>query len=165
MAQSDPDAPVMQILTAILSGDSDYSYFENHLDLKQDTIIKRIKASSDFWEKESSLRITANVENNNSEQYLLQKIEQQITLLKDTLVNPKVLQRVKKQFESAYVDYFYHAETFADKVTNYYHLYPKTSDIRSLLENFNNVTSNDIMRVAKKYLDKNNRVVIVYHPE
>ena len=165
MSQSDPDAPTMQVITAILSGDSDYSYFEKHLNLKQDTIIKRIKASSDFWEKVGSLRITANVENKNSEQYLLEKIDQQIALLKNTAVDSMVLKRVIKQFESAYVDYFYHAETFADKVTNYYHLYPKTTDIRSLIENFSNITSDDIMRVAKKYLDKNNRVIIVYHPE
>ena len=165
MAQSDVDAPVMQIITAILSGDSDYSYFENHLNLKQDTIIKRIKASSDFWEKESTLRITATVKNKNSEPYLLQKIEQQIALLKNTPVDPTLLQKVKKKFESAYVDYFYHAETFADKVSNYYHLYPKTTDIKNLIDNFNKVTTDDIQRVAKKYLDKNNSVVIVYHPE
>ena len=165
MSQSDADAPAMQIINAILSGSSNYSYFENHLNLKKDTIIKRIKSSVDFWEKEGTLRITANVDNKNSEPYLLEKLEAQITLLKNEPVDAVVLQQVKKQFESIYVDYFYHAETFADKVTSFYHLYDKTSEIKNLIENINKVTSDDIQRVAKKYLDKNNQVVIVYHPE
>ncbi|SDR79948.1 Predicted Zn-dependent peptidase [Polaribacter sp. KT25b] len=165
MSQSNSDASTMQIISAILSGDRDYSYFENHLNIEKDTIIKRINASADFWEKIGTLRITATVKNKNSESYLQEKIEEQLTLLKNEPVNPVLLQQVKKQFEAIYVDYFYHAETFADKVTSFYHLYNKTSDIKNLIENINKVTSKDIQRVAKKYLDKKNQVVIVYHPE
>ncbi|WP_299778993.1 pitrilysin family protein [uncultured Formosa sp.] len=165
MDQSHPDAPVMQILTSILSGNSKYSYFENNLNIENDTIIKHIKASSDFWEKAGTLSINVTVAHKNSETYVLEKVDKQLELLKNTPVNPIVLQQVKKQFEMAYVDYFYHAETFADKVTNYYHTYKKTSDIRTLLDDFNKVTADDIQRVAKKYFDKNNRILIAYHPE
>ncbi|WP_411801939.1 M16 family metallopeptidase [Algibacter lectus] len=165
MPQSDPDALVVQVFTALLSGNSNYSYFEDKLKVQEDTIIKRINASADFWEKTSTFRVNASVTNANSEQYLLDKVEAQLNLLKNTTVDPAVLKQVKRQFESAFVDYFYHAETFADKVTNYYHLYKNTSDIRNLIDHLNKITVYDIQRVAKKYLDKSNRVVIVYHPE
>ncbi|WP_159023685.1 pitrilysin family protein [Formosa sp. L2A11] len=165
MSQSDPDAPVMQIITSILSGNRNYSLLNKNLNLEDDAIIKHISATSDFWEKAGTLSINASVTTKNSETYLLGKIDEQLELLKTKPIDSIVLQEVKSQFISAYVDYFYHAETFADKVTNYYHLYNKTSDIKNLLENFNNVTSDDILRVAKKYLAKNNRVIIAYHPE
>ncbi|WP_159020817.1 M16 family metallopeptidase [Algibacter sp. L3A6] len=165
MPQSDPDALVVQVFTALLSGNSNYSYFEDKLKVQEDTIIKRINASADFWEKTSTFRVNASVTNANSEQYLLDKVEAQLNLLKNTTVDPAVLKQVKRQFESAFVDYFYHAETFADKVTNYYHLHKNTSDIRNLIDHLNKITVYDIQRVAKKYLDKSNRVVIVYHPE
>ncbi|WP_103190649.1 M16 family metallopeptidase [Formosa algae] len=164
MSQSNPDAPVMQIITSILSGNSDYSYFEKNLIPEQDTIIKRVNATADFWENVGTLSINATVASKDSEPYLLQKIDSQLELLKTKPVNPLVLQEVKKQFVSAYVDYFYHAETFADKVTNYYHLYKNTSDIKALSD-FEGVTSDDIQRVAKTYFDKNKRIVIAYHPE
>ena len=165
MDQSHPDAPAMQILTSILSGNSKYSYFENNLNIENDTVIKHIKASADFWENAGTLSINVTVTNKNSETYVLDQVDKQLELLINTPVNPIVLQQVKKQFEMAYVDYFYHAETFADKVTNYYHTYKKTSDIRTLLDDFNKVTADDIQRVAKKYFDKENRILIAYHPE
>lgn len=165
MSQSNPDAPVMQIITSILSGNSRYSYFKNNLHVENDSLIKHISATTDFWEKAGTLSIKAHVTTKESEAYLLKKVDEQLELLKTKPVDSIMLQEVKRQFVSAYVDYFYHAETFADKVTNYYHLYKKTSDIKKLLDGFKTVTSKDIQRVAKKYLDNNNRVIIAYHPE
>ncbi|MBQ4915102.1 insulinase family protein [Maribacter sp. MMG018] len=165
MSQSSADAPVMQIITSILSGNSDFSYFDNNLKAEQDTVIKRLNASSSFWEKVGTLSVKAEITTKESEAYTLQRIEEQLELLKTKSVDPMVLERVKKQYISTYIDIFYDAQTFADKVTDYYHLHKNTSDIKSLISDIEKVTSSDIQRVAKKYLNINNRIVISYHPE
>ncbi|SHI86792.1 M16 family metallopeptidase [Pseudozobellia thermophila] len=165
MSQSSADAPVMQIITSILSGNSDFSYFENNLKTKQDTVIDRLRASASFWEKVGTLNVKAEVKTRESGAYALQRINEQFELLKTRPVDPMVLERAKKQFIATYIDIFYDAQTFADKVTNYYHLHKNTSDIRALISDIEKVTSSDIQRVAKKYLDTDRRIVMSYHPE
>ncbi|WP_047245315.1 M16 family metallopeptidase [Maribacter thermophilus] len=165
MSQSSDDAPAMQIITSILSGNSDFSYFDKNLKTEKDSIIKRLSASSSFWEKVGTLNVKAEVTTKESEAYVLQRINEQFELLKTRPVDPMVLERAKKQFIATYIDIFYDAQTFADKVTNYYHLHKNTSDIRALISDIEKVTSSDIQRVAKKYLDTDKRIVISYHPE
>lgn len=160
-----PDAPAMQMLVSILSGDSNYSYFENEIKEKNDTIINSINASADFWENVGSLRIKGMMKKEGSEEYFIQKVEEQLERLKNEPIDEILLEQVKRKFESSYVDLFFHAETFADKVSSYHHLNNGASNIRKITENFKNVTSEDIQRVAKKYLTNNKRVLIVYHPE
>ncbi|WP_321826634.1 M16 family metallopeptidase [Maribacter dokdonensis] len=165
MSQSNEDAPVMQLITSILSGNSNFSYFENNLKTEQDSVFNRLRASSSYWEKVGSLSIKAELNTTQSEAYFLQRVDEQLELLKTEPVNPMVLDKAKKEFTASYIDIFYDAKTFADKVTNYYHLHKNTSDIKKLISEIEKVSGKDIQRVAKKYFDINNRIVIAYHTE
>jgi predicted Zn-dependent peptidase len=76
-----------------------------------------------------------------------------------------VLQQVLNTYEVSYTDFYFHAESLADEITKYYHLWGNAGEFNNVLEHYRNITTEDIQRVAKKYFTKDNRVTIIYHPE
>ena len=56
-------------------------------------------------------------------------------------------------------------EGIAESLANYKMYYGDTNLINTEIERYMNVTREDIQRVAKKYYNKNNRVVLYYLPK
>lgn len=165
MPETHDDAYVMNVIAAILSGNSDYSYFEKEILEEEDTIINNLSASSELWEKVGALRIKGKLDVVNQEEYLISKVENQLERLKNEPVEDYVLQQVLNAFEVNYTDFYFHAESLADMITNYYHLWGDASEFNNAIEHYTSITSEDIQRVARKYFTKDNRVTIIYHPE
>lgn len=159
------DASVINVIAAILSGDNTYSYFDKDLDTRNDTILGNITASAELWEKVGAFRIKGKIEVENQEQYLISKVEEQLERLKSEPVDEYVLQQVINGFETGYIDFYFHAESLADLITNYYHFWGDANEFNNIIERYTSITAEDIQRVAKKYFYKDNRVTIIYHPE
>ncbi len=165
MPETHDDAYVMNVIATILSGDSEYSYFENEILIEEDTIVAHVSATTELWEKVGAFRIKGKLDVENQEQYLIQKVEEQLERLKNEPVNEYILQQVLNTYEVSYTDFYFHAESLADMITNYYHFWGNANEFNNAIEHYTSITPKDIQRVAKKYFNKDNRVTIIYHPE
>jgi len=159
------DSYVMNVIATILSGDNAYSYFENEILVKEDTIINHVSATTELWEKVGAFRIKGRLDVENHEQYLISKVEEQLERLKNKPVDEYILEQVLNSYEIGYTDYYFHSESLADEITRYYHFWGNASEFNNAINHYMSIKQEDIQRVAKKYFNKNNRVTIIYHPE
>ena len=161
MSQSDSDALVMHVITSMLTRNGSNSYFSN---LDNDTIISQVKAATDLWEDVGAIRITGKIKNADNDDYYVNQIENKLDSLKNNLIDELLLKKTINELESYYVDKHFHAETFADEITKYHHLYGGADKMNDVIGQYVKITPEDVQRVAQKYFKSENKVVIVYHP-
>ena len=63
------------------------------------------------------------------------------------------------------MDMYYDMESVADMLTSSYHIWGEAAEFNNKIDNYMKISVKDIQRVAKKYLNTDNRTVIIYHPE
>ncbi len=85
--------------------------------------------------------------------------------LKVTLVGEKEFQKVKNQIESEFVQKNESMAGIAESLANYETYFGDANLINTEIEKFRKVTREDLQAVAKKYLNKDNRVVLTYVPK
>jgi hypothetical protein len=85
--------------------------------------------------------------------------------LKVTLVGEKEFQKVKNQIESDFVQRNSNMAGIAESLANYETYFGDANLINTEIERFRKVTRDDLQATAKKYLNKNNRVVLTYVPK
>ncbi len=97
---------------------------------------------------------------------LLKDMDEEIVQLQNELISEKEFTKIRNQYENNYIgknakmigvaENLADGYTFQNKNTNY---------INEELEEVRKITRNDIQSVAKKYLNKNQRVVLYYLPK
>jgi len=85
--------------------------------------------------------------------------------LKVNLVSEKEFQKVQNQIESEFVSSNSTMAGIAESLANYQVYFGDADLINTEIEKYRKVTREDLMNVAKKYLNKNNRVVLYYVPK
>lgn len=92
-------------------------------------------------------------------------IEEEIAKSRDSLMTEKDYQKLQNKFENRYVNANSSVEGIAGSLATNYMLYGDTALINKEIEIYRSITREEIMAVAKKYLNPNQRVVIDYLPE
>lgn len=92
-------------------------------------------------------------------------MDQEINKVKDSLITDEEMQKLKNQVETNYINQNATDEGIAENLAYYYTIYGNTNAINTELEKLMKVTKEDIKRVADKYLNDNNRVVLYYLPK
>ena len=82
--------------------------------------------------------------------------------LKNDLVSEHEFQKVKNQIETQFVSSNATMAGIAESLANYEVYFGDANLINTELERFKKVTREDLLNVAKKYLTKDNRVVLYY---
>jgi predicted Zn-dependent peptidase len=85
--------------------------------------------------------------------------------LKINLVSEKEFQKVQNQIESEFVSSNSTMAGIAESLANYQVYFRDANLINTEIEKYRKVTREDLMNVAKKYLNKDNRVVLYYVPK
>jgi zinc protease len=85
--------------------------------------------------------------------------------VKKELISEKEFQKLKNQIENGFVSSNSRMAGIAESLANYHMYYGDANLINTEIERYMKVTREDIKRVANKYLDKNNRVVLYYLPK
>ncbi len=100
-----------------------------------------------------------------SKDVLQADIDAEIAKLQTTLISEEDYQKLQNQFENQFVNSNSSIQGIASSLATYHVLYGNTNLINKEIEIFRNISRQDLQNVAKKYLNKNQRVIINYLPE
>ena len=92
-------------------------------------------------------------------------IDLEIEKLQNELITEVEYDKIMNQVENSFVSRNGRVSGIAESLSNYYLYYGDSELINTELSRYQNVKRDDIQRVAKKYLTKNNRVVLHYLPK
>ncbi len=96
---------------------------------------------------------------------LEEAIDAEIEKVKNTPISDEEFQKLRNQTESDFIQTNSRVAGIAESLADYYMYYGDTELINTELDRYLAVTKEDIMRVAKKYYNKDNRVVLYYLPK
>ena len=91
-------------------------------------------------------------------------IDAEIARLQTELISDSEYEKIMNQIENDFVSSNGRISGIAESLSDYYLYYGDANLINTEIELYQNVTKEDIMRVAKKYLVNDNRVVLEYLP-
>jgi zinc protease len=120
-------------------------------------------ASVPFFNEDAGLFINFAIANMGVKpQDLEVSIDSVVTDLKNNLVSEKEYEKVRNQVETGFVSSNATMAGIAESLANYEVYFGDANLINTELERFKKVSRQDILNVAKKYLNENNRVVLYY---
>ncbi|HLR38097.1 MAG TPA: hypothetical protein VK084_08630, partial [Chitinophagaceae bacterium] len=100
-----------------------------------------------------------------SPQTLQKGIDQEIEKIKDTLVGKHEFQKVMNQIETDYIGKVETQLGIAEQLANYEVYFGNANLINTELKRYKKVTPKDVKRVANKYLNNDNRIILYYLPQ
>jgi len=123
-------------------------------------------AAIPFFNEDAGLFINLAIANMGVKPEPLEKvIDSVVNSLKAGTVPEKEFQKVKNQVQTSFVSANATMAGIAESLANYEVYFGDANLINTELERYNKVTREDILNVAKKYLNKDNRVVLYYVPK
>ncbi len=89
----------------------------------------------------------------------------ELNKVKNELISKKEFEKLRNQIESGFVNSVSTIAGIAENLADYHLMYGDANLINTEIEKYMSVTREDIQNVAKKYLNKDNRVVLFYLPK
>ncbi len=96
---------------------------------------------------------------------LIKDMDDEIIKLQKELISEKEFTKLQNQFENQYVDKNNRMIGVAENLADGYTFYKNTNAINTELAELRKITRQDIQNVAKKYMNKNQRVLVYYLPK
>ncbi|HFX17580.1 MAG TPA: insulinase family protein [Flavobacteriales bacterium] len=98
-------------------------------------------------------------------QELTNDIDEEIAKLQTNLISEEDYQKLLNQVENDFVNANTSMQGIANNLARYHVLYGNTDLINKELDIYKSITREDLRNVAKKYLNKNQRVLLEYLPK
>jgi predicted Zn-dependent peptidase len=161
--QGTSDYYTFSVLSTLLSGGESARMTKNLVNKSQQALAA---AAVPYFLEDAGLFINYALPNmGNSVEKLESSMDSIINDLKVNLVGDKEFQKVKNQIESDFVQKNASMAGIAESLANYETYFGDANLINTEIDKYRKVTKEDLMNVAKKYLNKNNRVVLTYVPK
>ena len=151
------------VLSTILSGGESSRMTKTLVDEKE---IALFAAAIPFFNEDAGLFINYALPNMGfTPEALEAAMDSIINDLKVKLVSEKEFQKVQNQIEAQFVSSNATMAGIAESLANYQVYFGDANLINTEILKYRKVTRQDLMNVAKKYLNKDNRVVLYYVPK
>jgi predicted Zn-dependent peptidase len=151
------------VLSTILSGGASSRMNKTLVDNKQLAVAAQ---SVPFFNEDDGLFIALTIANMGVKvETLEESMDSVVNGLKLGLVGEREFQKVKNQITTDLVDSKATMAGIAESLANNEVYFGDANLINTELEKYNKVTREDVLNVAKKYLNKENRVVLHYLPK
>lgn len=151
------------VLSTILSGGESSRMNKIIVDQKQLAVYA---GSAPFFNEDEGLFITLALANSGIKPEVLeQNIDSVVADVKTHLVNEKEFQKVKNQIATDLVSKRATMAGIAESLADNEVYFGDANLINTELDKYNKVSREDVLSVAKKYLNKDNRVVLYYIPK
>ncbi len=92
-------------------------------------------------------------------------MDEEVDRVKNELISDREFQKLRNMIETEFVGDNTRMVGIAENLANYKMFYGDTNLINTELKKYMDVTKEDIQNIAKKYFNKNNRVVLYYLPK
>ena len=96
---------------------------------------------------------------------LVTEFDEEIVKLQTELITENDHQKLLNQFENKFVNANATLEGIAESLATYYQLYGNTNLINTEIDLYRSISREEIMEVANKYLNSNQRLVLEYLPQ
>lgn len=96
---------------------------------------------------------------------LLNDISTEVTRLQTSLISEEEFTKIRNKAENDFLDNNNRSLSVAENLADGYTFYHNANHINTELEEIRKVTREDIQRVAKEYLNQNQRVILYYLPK
>lgn len=162
-AQGTPDAYALEMLTNILAAGQSSRLYKEVVDKQQ----KAVAAGSfPYFLEDPGLFVVYGIANMGISANDLEKsIQSEIDKVKKDLISQKEFEKMRNQKETEFVSSNSTDLGVAENLANYFVYYGDANLINTELSRYMKVTREDLKRVANKYLNADNRVVLYYLPK
>jgi zinc protease len=162
-AQGIDDAYALDMLSTLLSGGQSSRLYKSLVDEQKKAFTVQ---AFPFSSEDPGLYLTFALANTGVNVDDLEKaMDAEMEKVKMALISEKEFEKIRNQTESQFVQQNSSAVGVAEQLANYHVYYRDANLINTELSKYMKVTREDLQRVAKKYLTKENRVVLHYLPK
>ncbi len=162
-AQGTDEYYTFKVLSTILSGGPSSRMNKIIVDEKQEAVFAQ---AFPFFLEDAGLFLNLAIANAGVKPETLEKsIDSVVADLTNKLVSEREFQKVKNQIETEFIQTNSSVAGIAESLANYEVYFGDANLINTEIDRFRKVTREDVMKVAKKYLVKDNRVVLYYVPK
>ena len=156
----DKDAYVLDYISSILTGGNSSRMYKRMVDEEKVAlqVLAFNQASQDYGTYTMGLLIKGEPDWDS----LKTTMDEEIKKLQTELISEKEYQKLQNQFETRYVEANSRVEGIASSLATFHMLKGGAEGINKELDIYRSITREDIMRVANKYLNPNQRVEIKY---
>ncbi|WP_370089049.1 M16 family metallopeptidase [Ekhidna sp.] len=160
--QGSEDYYAMQMLTTLLSGGQSSRFQKEIVDNQQLAVAA---GSFPFAMEDAGVFISFGIMNmGKTPEDLQAAMDAEIERVKNEPIGDKEFQKLRNQIENSFVSSNSTVRGIAESLADYHVYFGDANLINNEIDRYMAVTKEDLQRVAKKYLDPNNRVQLVYLP-
>ncbi len=157
----DKDAYVLDYISTILTGGNSSRMYKRMVE--DEKVAVQVLAFAQSNQDYGTYTMGALIKGEPDWDQLRIMMDEEISKLQNSLISEKEYQKLKNQFETRFVNANSSVEGIAASLASFYMLRGgATGDINNELVLYNSITREDIMRVAKKYLNPNQRLELKY---
>ncbi len=157
------ESKMLDMASAVLSQGSSSRMFKKMVDDKKNSL--QVGSFSYALEDYGAYFTYALPNNDTPLDTLVKDMDDEIVKLQTELISEKEFTKLQNQFENEYVDKNNRMLGVAENLADGYTFFKNTNEINTELEELRKITRQDIMNVAKKYMNKNQRVLLYYLPK
>lgn len=162
-AQTERDAYVLDMVSTYLSDGKSSKLYKKLVDEKKNAL--QVFAFNGSQEDYSAYVVGALPVGETALEDLKNEIDSEIVKLQSELISERDHQKLQNKFENLFVNANSSVSGIANSLARYYMLYDNTSLINNEIDIYRSITRKEIMDVAKKYLNPNQRVELEYLPK
>lgn len=159
---TEKDAYVLDLISNILTTGKSSRLYKKMVDEKK--IALQVLAFSDSQEDYGTYIMGALPMEGVSMENLGKEMDVEIEKLQNELISQREFEKLQNHIESRFVNSNSSMEGIALSLADYYTFYKDTNLINKQVDIYRSITREDIQRVAKKYLNKNQRLELDYLP-
>ncbi len=161
--ETSKESKMLEMASAVLSQGNSSRMYKKMVDDKKNALEV---ASFNYSLEDYGAYITFALPNNDTPlDTLLKDMDDEIVKLQTSLITEVEFTKLQNQFENSFIGKNSKMLGVAENLADGYIFYKNTNNINTELEELRKITREDIQEVAKKYLNKNQRVVIYYLPK
>ncbi len=160
---TDKESKALEMVSAVLSQGQSSRLYKKMVDTKKNSLAA---GSFNYSLEDYGAYFTFAIPNNNTPlDTLLKDIDEEVAKVQDSLISETEYTKIQNQFENSYVGANSKMLGVAENLANGYTFFHNTNQINIELDEIRKITRQDLQNVAKKYLNKNQRLVLYYLPK